>query len=79
MMETKAIVTDAQARQDFSRVAQIAAERGRVYVLQNDRPKLLVIDLDVEPQIELLEEEKFQLVTQRILREHRAAFEELAK
>lgn len=79
MMETKAIVTDAQARQDFSRVEQIAAERGRVYVLQNDRPKLLVIDLDVEPQIELSEEEKFQLVTQRILREHRAAFEELAK
>ncbi|MBR3083842.1 MAG: hypothetical protein IKH03_04650 [Oscillospiraceae bacterium] len=79
MMESKAIITDAQARQDFSRVVQIAAERGRVYVLQNDRPKLLVIDLDVEPQIELSEEEKFQLVTQRILREHRAAFEELAK
>ena len=41
--------------------------------------KLLVIDLDTEPQIELSEDEKFQIVTQRILKEHKAAFEELAK
>jgi antitoxin Phd len=38
-----------------------------------------VIDLDTEPQVEISEDEKFQVVTQRILKEHRAAFEELAK
>ena len=32
-----------------------------------------------EPQIELPEDEKFEVVTQRILKEHKAAFEELAK
>ena len=40
---------------------------------------LLVIDLDTEPQIEMSEDEKLELVASRILREHRAAFEELAK
>ena len=39
----------------------------------------IVIDLDTEPQIEMSEDEKFEFVAARILREHRAAFEELAK
>jgi antitoxin Phd len=38
-----------------------------------------VIDLDVEPQIEMTEDEKITFVAERILREHKAAFQELAK
>ncbi len=79
MIDTNAIVTATEANQNFSRVARIAAKKGRVYVLKNNRPKLLVIDLDKEPQVEISEDELFQIVTQRILREHKAAFEELAK
>ena len=36
-------------------------------------------NLDTEPQIEMTEDEKLDFVAQRILREHKAAFEELAK
>jgi antitoxin Phd len=79
MIDTNAIVTATEANQNFSRVARIAEKKGRVYVLKNNRPKLLVIDLDKEPQVEISEDELFQIVTQRILREHKAAFEELAK
>lgn len=74
-----AAVTFAEANQNFSRVAKLAEEQGHVTVLQNGHPKLLVIDLDTEPQIEMSEDEKFKFVAARILREHRAAFEELAK
>lgn len=79
MINTNAIVTATEANQNFSRVAKLAEKRGRVYVFKNNRPKLLVIDLDTEPQVEISEEEKFQLVAQRILKEHKAAFEALAK
>ncbi len=79
MIDTGAIVTATEANKNFSRVTKLAEKKGRVVVFKNNRPKLLVIDLDTEPQVELSEDEKFQLVTQRILREHRAAFEELAK
>jgi len=48
-------------------------------VFKNNKPKLLVIDLDTEPQIEMTEDEKIDFVAARILREHKAAFEELAK
>ena len=60
-------------------MAKLAEKKGRVVVFKNNRPKLLVIDLDTEPQIEMSEDEKIRFVAERILREHRAAFEELAR
>ena len=78
-IDTNAIVTATEANQNFSRVAKLAEKKGRVIVFKNNRPKLLVIDLDTEPQIEMTEDEKIDIVAARILREHKAAFEELAK
>ena len=76
---TNEIVTATEANQNFSRVARMAEKKGRVVIFKNNRPKLLVIDLDKEPQIEMTEDEKLEFVAARILKEHRAAFEELAK
>lgn len=78
-INTTDIVTATEANQNFSRVAKMAEKRGKVVIFKNNRPKLLVIDLDTEPQIEMTEDEKLEFVAARILREHRAAFEELAK
>lgn len=78
-INTNSIVTATEANQNFSKVARMAEKNGRVVVFKNNRPKLLVIDLDTEPQIEMTEDEKLDFVAARILREHRAAFEELAK
>jgi antitoxin Phd len=72
-------VTESEAYEDFSRVAKLAEKRGRVIILRDNRPKLVVIDLDIEPQIEMTEDEQCEFVANRILREHRGAFEELAK
>ncbi|MBQ3372622.1 MAG: type II toxin-antitoxin system Phd/YefM family antitoxin [Oscillospiraceae bacterium] len=79
MIDSNAIVTATEANQNFSKVAKTAERKGHVVVFKNNRPKLLVIDLDTEPQIEMTEDEKIRFVAERILREHRAAFEELAK
>lgn len=78
-INTTDIFTATEANQNFSRVAKIAEKKGRVVIFKNNRPKLLVIDLETEPQIEMTEDEKLEFVAARILREHRAAFEELAK
>ena len=78
-IDSSTIVTATEANQNFSKIARIAEKKGRVVVFKNNRPKLLIIDLDTEPQIEMTEDEKFEFVTARILREHKAAFEELAK
>ena len=78
-IDTNSIVTATEANQNFSRVAKLAEEKGRVVVFKNNRPKLLIIDLDTEPQIEMTEDEKLEFIARRILKEHKAAFEELAK
>ena len=78
-INTNDIVTATEANRNFSRVAKMAEKKGRVVIFKNNRPKLLVIDLDKEPQIEMSEDEKIEFVAARILKEHRAAFEELAK
>ena len=79
MIDTNAIVTATEANQNFSKVSRLAEKKGRVVVFKNNRPKYLVVDLDSEPQIEISEDEKFEFVTSRILKEHIAAFKELAK
>ena len=78
-IDSNTIVTATEANQNFSRVAKLAEEKGRVVVFKNNRPKLLIIDLDTEPQIEMTEDEKLEFIARRILKEHKAAFEELAK
>ena len=78
-IEMNGIVTATEANQNFSKVSRMAEKRGHIVVFKNNRPKLLMIDLDTEPQIEMTEDEKIDFVAARILREHRAAFEELAK
>jgi len=78
-IDTDMIVTATQANQNFSKIAKMAERKGHIVVFKNNRPKLLVIDLDTEPQIEMSDDEKLEFVARRILREHKAAFEELAK
>ena len=78
-IDTKTIISVTEANQNFSRVTRIVDTHGQAVIFKNNRPKLLVIDLDTEPQIEMTEDEKIDFVAARILREHKAAFEELAK
>ncbi len=78
-MDTGAVITVAEASRNFYGIAEMAEKEGHVVILKDNRPKLLVIDLDTEPQIEMTEDEKIDFVAARILREHKAAFEELAK
>ena len=72
-------VTIEDANRDFLKIVKKAEENGHVVLFENDQPKIMVIDLDKEPQIEMTDDEKFEFVTHRILEEHIGAFRELAK
>ena len=76
---TNSIAPVVETGPNFSTVAKLAEKEGHVVIFQNNQPKYLMIDLEKEPQIEMTEDEKLDFVAARILREHKAAFEELAK
>ena len=78
-IDTKTIVSATEANQNFSRVARIADAHGQAVIFKNNRPKYILVDVDSTPYFEMTDDEKIDVVAARILKEHRAAFEELAK
>ena len=78
-INTNTIVSATEANQNFSRVARIADAHGQAVIFKNNRPKYILVDVDSTPYFEMTDDEKIDMVAARILKEHRAAFEELAK
>lgn len=72
------MVPISEANKDFSRVMHRADIHGCVVILKDHKPKYLLIDLDQEALIhDLTEEEKLEIVSKRILKQYKPAFEEL--
>ena len=78
-IDTNTIVSATEANQNFSRVARIADAHGQAVIFKNNRPKYILVDVDSTPYFEMTDDEKIDVVAARILKEHKAAFEELAK
>ena len=78
--DTQMMVPISEADKDFSRVMRMTDSYGRVVILEENKPKYLLIDLDQEALIyDLTEEEMLEIASKRILKQYKPAFEELAK
>ena len=78
-IDTKTIVSVTAANQNFSRVTRIAEKDGQVVIFKNNKPKYMLVDLDVSPMIDMTDDEKIDVVAARILKKYKPAFMELAK
>ena len=78
-IDSGAIISGAEANQNFSHVTRIAEEKGRAVIFKNDRPKYMLIDLDSSPIIEMSDDEKIDFVADPILKKSKPAFQDLAK
>ena len=78
-IDTKTIVSVTEANQNFSRVTRIAEKNGQVVIFKNNKPKYMLVDLDVSPMIDMTDDEKIDVVAARILEKYKPAFMELAK
>ncbi|MGM9565955.1 type II toxin-antitoxin system Phd/YefM family antitoxin [Evtepia sp.] len=79
MIDTTQIITVTEANQNFSRATRIADEKGAALVFKNNRPKYKLTNLEVEPDLELTDDEKIDVVARRIMNRFKPAFLELAK
>lgn len=74
------LVPISEANKGFSRVMHMADIHGRVVILKDNKPKYLLVDLEQESLIyDLTEEEKLEIASKRIMRQHKPTFEKLAK
>ena len=79
MIDTAQIITVTEANQNFSRATRIADEKGAALVFKNNRPKYKLTNLEVEPDLQLTDDEKIDVVARRIMTRFKPAFLELAK
>ena len=73
------MISITEANQNFSKATHMADRAGKVVIFKRNKPKYMLVNLDESPIIEMTDDEKIDFVAARVLREHRAAFEELAK
>lgn len=79
IIDTNNIVSMSSANQNFSNVAKAAEQSGEVIIFKNNKPKLLLIDIEKTNYIDISEKEKIDIVAKRIIERYLPAFKELAK
>jgi len=79
IIDTKQIITVTEANQNFTKATRIADETGAAIVFKNNRPKYKLVNLEVEPDLELTDDEKIDIVARRVMQRFKPAFMELAK
>lgn len=77
--ETKDRITTEDACRDFAKVARLTDENGKTVIYEKGRPKYVVVSAEDGRYLELTDDERFEIVAKRVMRRHKAAFEELAK
>ena len=80
LINTDTIFSMTQANRNFTEVARTADKEGEAVVFRNNKPTYLVVNLETSGLLlDLTDDEKIDIVTKRILKEHKEAFKELAK
>lgn len=79
MIDSRKIITVTEANQNFSKATRIADTHGDALVFKNNRPKYKLTNLEIEPDLELTDDEKIDIIAKRILTKFKPAFLELAK
>ena len=78
-INTETITTMTEANQNFSKVAKVAENNGQAVIFKNNKPKVLLIDMDSNSYFDISDDEKIDVAAKRIMNRFKPAFEELAK
>ena len=79
MVNTSNLIPITEANQNFSKVARMVDERGSVVILKNNVPRYLIVEFSQAEQLQAVADEDVMEISQRLIRQNRAAYEELAK
>ena len=78
-VDAKHIISITEVKQDFTRATRVADKTGYAVILENNRPKYKLINLEIEQDLELTDDEKIDIVSRRVMDRYKPAFMELAK
>lgn len=78
-LNTKKLVSLTDANQNFSRVARIVDEEKSVIVTKNNKPKYVIVEFEEFAKESKSDEERLDIIADRILCENIEVFKGLAK
>mgnify|MGYP000280804256 FL=1 len=79
MINSNALVSITEANQNFSKVARLVDEQGSAVILKNNVPRYLIVEFSQVEQMQAAEDEDVMQISERLIQQNRAAYEELAK
>ena len=79
IINTDQIISMTEANQNFSKAVKIVDKNKKAIVIKNNQPRYMIIDFNDSDFLELTEDEKILIISNRILKKHINAFKELAK
>ena len=79
IVNTNQMLSVSEANQNFSKATKLADQHGSVIMLKNNKPSYMLISLHDQPDFDLTDDEKIDVIARRVLERHHKAFEELAK
>ena len=77
-IDTNNIFSISEANQNFSKIAKAVDRNGNVVILKNNKPKYVITSF-ADSESKITEGERLEVIANRILKEHRHAFEVLAQ
>ncbi len=79
IINTEQIISMTEANQNFSKAVKIVDKNKKAIVMKNNKPRYIIIDFNDNNFLELSDDEKILIISNRILNRHINAFKELAK
>ena len=78
-IDSDRILSVSEINRNFSKSMHKVDELGQVVIFKNNKPRYFFCDISKYPFFDLTDDEKIDIIAARILKEHKAAFRELAK
>ncbi|MDE6627184.1 MAG: type II toxin-antitoxin system Phd/YefM family antitoxin [Lachnospiraceae bacterium] len=78
-IDTNTMISITEANQNFSKVAKVVDEHGTAVILKNNVPRYLVIDFSKAEQEKVANTEDVLSISERLIKQNKEAYEDLAK
>ena len=78
-IDTNAIVSITEANQNFSKIARMVDEVGRVVIMKNNVPKYVLYEFDKAEAREMASDNELRAVSENLMERNSYAYGELAK
>ena len=79
MIDTNVMISITEANQNFSKVAKLVDTNGSAVILKNNAPKYLIVSFEQAEGVQLAKDEDVYAISERLIKQNREAYQELAK